>query len=215
MKRIANIVISSIKHPLLSLFIKYLIERVNVKEWTNRPQNCPPGLSSIHILLEFDNKVKSIENKSCRMYFIVRPVFFIGRYPLMNSTSKRIGLYIDQPLLDQCDRSISQTNASSRSEFICDAIEFYITHLNGHNVSRILTPALESVIQGAVGLSENRLATLLFKLAVEMSIMMNVYAGTTRVNENTLNTIRKWCIDEVKRVNGRISFDDAVRYQNS
>ena len=133
----------------------------------------------------------------------------------MNSTSKRIGLYIDQPLLEQCDRSIPQTNASSRSEFICDAIEFYITQLNGQNVSRILTPALESVIQGAVGLSENRLATLLFKLAVEMSIMMNVYAGTTRVNENTLNTIRKRCIDEVKRVNGRISFDDAVRYQNS
>ena len=64
----------------------------------------------------------------------------------MDNDSKRIGLYINQDLLNTCDNAISITNATSRSEFISNAIEFYIAWLNSKNVSRVLTPALESVI---------------------------------------------------------------------
>ena len=61
----------------------------------------------------------------------------------MDNDSKRIGLYINQGLLNTCDNAISITNATSRSEFISDAIEFYIAWLNSKNVSRVLTPALD------------------------------------------------------------------------
>ena len=44
----------------------------------------------------------------------------------MDNESKRIGLYIDKDLLKACDNAISRTNATSRSEFISNAIEFYI-----------------------------------------------------------------------------------------
>lgn len=132
----------------------------------------------------------------------------------MESENKRIGLYISGPLLNQCDASISKTNASSRSEFIGQAVEHYLAWLNCQDNSRVLTPALESVIEAKVGLAEDRISSLLFKLAVEMAVMMNLYAGTTEVDVRTVETMRSRCIDEVRRINGRINMEDAVRYQN-
>ena len=68
----------------------------------------------------------------------------------MDNDSKRIGLYIGKDLLKACDNAIAQTNAISRSEFISNAIEFYIAWLNSKNISKVLTPALESVISSKI-----------------------------------------------------------------
>ena len=84
----------------------------------------------------------------------------------MDNDSKRIGLYINQDLLKACDNAIAQTNATSRSEFISDAIEFYIAWLNSKNVSKVLTPALESVISSKILDTEDRIARVLFKQGV-------------------------------------------------
>ena len=81
----------------------------------------------------------------------------------MDNDSKRIGLYINQDLLKACDNAIEQSNATSRSEFISNAIEFYIAWLNSKNVSRVLTPALESVISSKIIDTEDRIARVLFK----------------------------------------------------
>lgn len=59
----------------------------------------------------------------------------------MDNDSKRIGLYIGKDLLKACDNAISRTNVTSRSEFISNAIEFYIAWLNSKSVSKVLTPA--------------------------------------------------------------------------
>ena len=42
---------------------------------------------------------------------------------------------------------------------------------------------------------------------------MHVSAANFRVDEDTLSRLRGKCVNEVKRLNGKISFDDAVRYQ--
>ena len=42
----------------------------------------------------------------------------------------KTGISIDSNLLARCDASIPLTNAQSRSEFISDAIEYYIASLN-------------------------------------------------------------------------------------
>ena len=39
------------------------------------------------------------------------------------NNGKRIGVYISEELLDQCDAAGEKSDADSRSEFICDAIE--------------------------------------------------------------------------------------------
>ena len=72
-----------------------------------------------------------------------------------NKTGKRIGVYISEELLDQCDAAVEKSGADSRSEFICDAIMHYIAVINMQESSRVLTPALESVIGSKIALTED------------------------------------------------------------
>jgi hypothetical protein len=125
----------------------------------------------------------------------------------------RAGIYISRNLLKLCDENMPKTNAASRSEFISDAIEMYIAWLNSKENSRVLTPALESVIGAKISDTENRLARLLFKLSVEMAMMMNVVAASNEVDKESLDRLRGSCVKEVKRLNGNFSFEDAVEWQ--
>ena len=61
--------------------------------------------------------------------------------------------------------------------------------------------------------SENRIARLLFKLAVEVNMMMNVLAAGMEISDEDLKTLRARSVREVKQTNGRISFKDAIDYQ--
>ena len=128
--------------------------------------------------------------------------------------SVRTGIYISRNLLKQCDENMPKTNASSRSEFISDATEMYIAWLNSKENSKVLTPALESVIGAKIADTENRLARLLFKLSVEMAMVMNVLAASNEIDKETIDRLRGECIKEVKRLNGSFSFEDAVDWQN-
>ena len=67
----------------------------------------------------------------------------------------KTGISIDSNLLARCDASIPLTNAQSRSEFISDALEYYIASLNAKGSSKVLTPALKSVVGSKITLSED------------------------------------------------------------
>ena len=131
----------------------------------------------------------------------------------MDTDSKRIGLYINQNLLKTCDNAISRTNATSRSDFISNAIEFYIAWLDSKNTTKILTPALESVIGSKILDTEDRIARVLFKQGVELAMLMHVVAATNDITESQLKELRKICVEEVKRNSGKYKFEDAFRFQ--
>ena len=54
---------------------------------------------------------------------------------------------------------------------------------------------------------------LLFKLAVELDIVMNVLAAGMEIPDEQLRTLQSRCVQDVKKPSGSISLDDAVRYQ--
>lgn len=130
-----------------------------------------------------------------------------------NKNGKRIGVYISEELLNQCDAAIGKTNAESRSEFICDAIMHYIAVINMAESSRVLTPALESVIGSKIALTEDRINRILFKLGVEVAMMNNVLAATHNIDANTMDSLRRYCTDEVASIGGRYRLEDAVSFQ--
>lgn len=68
-------------------------------------------------------------------------------------------------------------------------------------------------MRGTVQDSENRIARLLFKLTVEISMMMNVLAAGMEISDENLRQLRARCVREVKQTNGRINFKDAIDYQ--
>ena len=125
-----------------------------------------------------------------------------------NKTGKRIGVYISEELLDQCDAAVEKSGANSRSEFICDAILHYIAVINMKENSRVLTPALESVIGSKIAMTEDRINQMLFKVAVELAMQNHLTAGRYRYEDDYLDGLRDYCVQEVKALNGRMDLKE-------
>ncbi len=117
-------------------------------------------------------------------------------------------------IIKMCDETIKRTTAQSRNDFIEEAILFYIGYLSNDDNRNYISEALESVIKNNIQLTEDRLAKLLFKVAVELSIMMNVVAINSNVDEFTLQYLRGKCVEDVKQSIGILSFSDTLRGQN-
>lgn len=111
---------------------------------------------------------------------------------------------------DLCPRD----NCQSQNEFIDRAIRFYAGYLSAKDAVEVLPPALVAALKGTVQDSEGRIARLLFKLAVELDMMMNILAAGMEVSEDDLKQLRERCVREVRQTGGNITFLDAVRYQN-
>ena len=132
----------------------------------------------------------------------------------MQEDKVRTAFYGEKSLLKISDSYLKQANCRSRNEFINQAIRHYIAYLQKEKDNEFLTPALESVLSGMIGDTENRLARILFKLAVEMSMLMHISASQFEINDAEVERLKKYCVDEVSRLNGKISFENAHRHQN-
>ena len=126
---------------------------------------------------------------------------------------KPIGVSMNTKLLNAIDSAMPKVDAVSRSQFICKAVEYYLAALNVKDISNILSPAVESSIRASVRLSEMNISRMLFKLAVEMDMMMHVTAATNEIDKATLKELRENCEYDVKTTIGTINFDKAVRIQ--
>lgn len=104
----------------------------------------------------------------------------------------------------------NRDNCQSQNEFIEKAIHFYVEHLAAQDSSMFLPSALVAALRSTVQGSENRIARLLFKLTVEISMMMNVLALGLEIDSSQLDQLRWQCVQEVKKTNGAITFKDTL-----
>lgn len=125
----------------------------------------------------------------------------------------RIPLWVYPSTLEEVNRLMEQDNCRTRSEFIEKAAQFYCGYLETGKQNTYLPVAISSAIEGRLGGAENRISRLLFKLAVETSMLMNILAGKLDVEDVDLKKLRGKCIEEVKHSNGSITFDEVLRYQ--
>ena len=110
-------------------------------------------------------------------------------------------------------KAMEVDNCQSQNEFVEKALRFYCGYVSASNSLEVLPPLLASAIRGSIQDTENRIARLLFKLAVEIDMTMNVVAGGFKVSDDTLKQLRARCVQEVKKTGGTITFEDAVKYQ--
>ena len=90
------------------------------------------------------------------------------------------------------------------SDFVRDAIEFFIEWNNRKSSEKFLTPALESVMRGIVKDSEDRTGYLLYNLAVDMDMLSHLIMQDYRYSDEELHQIRQQAVRRVNDTNGRI-----------
>lgn len=104
-----------------------------------------------------------------------------------------------------CNRYAEKLGLRSKNDFIRDAVDFYIEWLENSHTEKFLTPALESVIGGKIRDSEERLARLLFKLAVDQNLMAHIVGNAYEYNAQYLEQMRLRSVREVSSTNGTLS----------
>ena len=125
----------------------------------------------------------------------------------------RIPVWLYPSTIEVMDRALETANCKSRSEFLEKAALFYAGYVSGQDACEFLPAALTAAMRGTVHESENRTSRLLFKLAVELDMVMNVLAAGMEIPQEDLDRLRGRCVRDVKSTNGSISLKDAVDYQ--
>lgn len=126
---------------------------------------------------------------------------------------RRFQLWIRPSSLEQVDKLLDDADCSSRSEFIESAIQFYVGYLSAKRSGDYIPNVVLSSLKSIVAESDNRQNRMLFKLAVELAIVQNLIATNQEVDKATMERLRGSCVNEVKRLNGSFSFEDALEWQ--
>lgn len=126
---------------------------------------------------------------------------------------RKFALWVKESSLELVRKLYKEDNCSSQSEFIEKAVLFYAGYLSAEENKSYLPNVVTSTLKGIVAESDNRQNRMLFKLSVEMAMMMNVVASIQDIDKLSLERLRGECVKEVKRTNGSFSFDDAVDWQ--
>lgn len=131
----------------------------------------------------------------------------------MFENKKKFALWMYPETYEKVESLYKEDNCDSRSEFIEKAVLFYAGYLTSQNRDGYLPSVVTSTLKAIIAESDNRTSRMLFKIAVELAVLQNVVAATNEIDEVTLNRLRGECVKEVKRLNGSLSFDDAVDWQ--
>jgi len=111
------------------------------------------------------------------------------------------------------DAAMVADGCKSLSEFAERAVNFYYGYLSAQNQTDFFAAAVSQTVSGIVAATENRLARLQFKEAVELAKLSHMMAASSDIDEDTLRRLHVRCIEEVKRVNGVVRLEDAVKFQ--
>ena len=125
----------------------------------------------------------------------------------------RTAIWLSPGVIRRMDGWLQEDNCKTRSEFIEKAIQFYAGYLYAQQSQDYLPRIITSTLKGITAESTNQISRVLFKLAVEQAITMNVVAATCNISREQLEKLRGTCVAQVKRSNGSYSFEDAFDFQ--
>ena len=110
------------------------------------------------------------------------------------------------------ERDYRLDGSRSKNEFIERAITRYQDILEVEQ-NETLPLAIRSAIDGRLGMFEDRLARLFYKLAVEMDMGMSAVLDCIQVDEDYLRKLRSDSVKNVKATNGLLTFEQKAREQ--
>ena len=108
----------------------------------------------------------------------------------------------------KCDEMTQKLSLESRNEFIRDAVQFYAEWVLRSDSQRFLTPALESVIGAKVRDSENRIARVLYKMAVQQNALTQVIANEYNWTGEQLEQVYADAENQARGWNGTLDLRD-------
>ena len=118
--------------------------------------------------------------------------------------------YISPDLFEQIESNLPLGKCKSKSEYVCKAVEFYNFFLHNQSDADLLCKYVNDIVSAIIKNTENRLARMDFKIAVELAKVSHMIARLCEIDKTQLDRLHNICQEEVSRINGVIQFDKAV-----
>lgn len=132
---------------------------------------------------------------------------------MQDKNKKKTTIWLYPGTIRRMDGWLEDDNCASRSEFVEKALHFYMGYLSTEDVSMYLSKAMVTTLRGIIADNANRFRSLIFKLCVEVSMATHVVAAHFKADPINLRELRGFVVDQVKKTNGQVSFDDALNFQ--
>ena len=126
---------------------------------------------------------------------------------------ERVVAWLYPDMIAKMNNLMEGNNMKNHTEFVEQAVDFYIGYLSAQDSTMYLSKIILCAIQGVLRETENRQANNLFRLSVEISMMMNILAAGLEISNEDLRKLRGRCVNEVKKTKGKISMEEAVKFQ--
>ena len=130
----------------------------------------------------------------------------------MKEKKHKFPLWIYPSTMDTVERYLEKSGCRSKSDFIEKAILFYAGFLSARDYKDYIPNVVISVMKAMLANYERRTSNILFKVAVEMSMMNFLLASAHRVSKTTMESLRNMCIREVRSYNGSITLEDVAGF---
>lgn len=127
------------------------------------------------------------------------------------SSKEKFPLYLPPEKKAQLERRYTEDGSRSITGFIENAIDFYLDYLSANNAGMFLPTAVQSYLDGRLDQFESRMASLLFKQALELDMGLSTLADCINLDDAYLRRRRASSIQNVKRTNGRLRFEQIAR----
>ena len=132
----------------------------------------------------------------------------------MSEKMQKYAYWMTPSMVAEITKMMPEANATSKTDFVRKAVEFYIGYLRQQKNINYLAPMLAGAIKSEVRSLGKDVCEMLFKLAVEMGINSNITAAVNDIEDESLENIRRNVAQEIARVNGILTFEDADEWQN-
>lgn len=130
------------------------------------------------------------------------------------SKKEKFPLYLSPEKKATLERRYTEDGSRSLTAFIENAIDFYLDYLSANNAGLFLPTSVQSYLDGRLDQFENRMASLLFKQAVELDMGMSTLADCVKLDEEYLRRRRANSVANVNRTNGRLRFEQIAKDAN-
>ena len=108
---------------------------------------------------------------------------------------------------------LGEANATSKGDFVRQAIKLYMAYLRQNKSLGFLSPLLAQTIKSEIESVEKNICGMLFKVAVEQTINSHIVAAEYDIDADSLDQLRDSCARMVAENNGLITFEDAYDWQ--
>ena len=109
---------------------------------------------------------------------------------------------------------MGEAHVRSLNAFVLKAIEFYLGYLRQGKNLNYISPILASSIKSEMKNSEQNMSEIIFKMAVQITMLTQVVADDHNFHSEYLEELYRWSAEKVASTNGIISLEDMQQREN-